>query len=703
MKNHLLILTALCLLVVETTFSQAICGFDVMHQRSMRDDPSYRNSVLANELKVQKYINEHKSALSRMSLMNGVLFNIPVVVHVVHTGGAIGTTYNPSDAQITGAISYLNQVYNGTYPGTVGVGDIQIQFVLAARDPNCNASTGIDRIDGSSLTNYAASGVNNSGSAGVSEIALKNFVRWDASAYYNIWVVNKIDGKDGTAGQFVAGYAYYAEATNHLLDGTIMLATQMATGLKTLPHEIGHALDLLHTFEGSGDVAVCPVNTDCTKDGDKVCDTDPVSENVSGGIFDFTCRTGLNSCTSGAYSFNTEHNYMAYTNCYTLFTAGQKTRMLAAMSLPNRASLVSSWALPGAYPVASFAGAVTASHTPVTNAIGLGGNYTGIMSVTINNKTLSSDATADDGGYINKADKCEFLIPLVKNTTYNFSATVLAQNNEQIRAWIDYNNDGIFNNASEQIYYNTSIPATTPKSAVTVSGSFTVPNTVTISTVLRLRVIDEVTGFSLSGGNYDPTYGQAEDYPVFVSASVLPVKTEYFKGVRKDDDAVLSWKTSFEQNAKEFAIEKSTDGVSYSNIGVVPATNITNGSMYSFTDKNITAPINYYRLRQIDADLKSELSQVVLVRYAEESGVKLKVINNPFTDQLNIMFNGIPAANSMVSLFDITGRSIFSKNYKVGNGQVINIDLSGFGLTPGTYILQTQTGNTVITKKIIKQ
>ena len=71
----------------------------------------------------------------------------PTLSNTCSNGGAIGSIYNPTDAQILGAINYLNAVYNGTYPGTQGVGDLGIQFVMAQRDPNCNPTNGINRVE----------------------------------------------------------------------------------------------------------------------------------------------------------------------------------------------------------------------------------------------------------------------------------------------------------------------------------------------------------------------------------------------------------------------------------------------------------------------------------------------------------------------------------------------------------------------------
>lgn len=330
-------------------YAQPPCGFDKLHNNLLTTDPSYARQIEQNDISIRQYIKAHPELLRRGSSSRTMaLYTIPVVVHVMHTGGAVGTIYNPSDAQITGAINYLNQVFAGTYAGMTapveggGVVDMEVQFGLAQRTPSCGATNGIDRVDASSLTNYMANGVNVNASSGCSELALKDLARWNTADYYNIWVVNKIDGADGTSGQFIAGFAYFPGSPSSL-DGTIMLATQLVAGQKTLPHEIGHALNLYHPFQGSADNTQCPANATCSAQGDRICDTDPIFNNYNSGtgVYSFTCRSGANPCASSVpYTINTESNFMSYTNCYTLFTNDQKARAQAAMSLASRASLV---------------------------------------------------------------------------------------------------------------------------------------------------------------------------------------------------------------------------------------------------------------------------------------------------------------------------------------------------------------------------
>jgi hypothetical protein len=78
-----------------------------------------------------------------------------------------------------------------------------------------------------------------------------------------IWVVHDICGP-------IAGYAYYP--TGNEYDGTVIDILSMNYESGVLSHEIGHGLNLKHTFSGD-DEACCPVNEDCLEDGDEICDT----------------------------------------------------------------------------------------------------------------------------------------------------------------------------------------------------------------------------------------------------------------------------------------------------------------------------------------------------------------------------------------------------------------------------------------------
>ena len=682
--------TCLCALLIilhSFSFSQERCGFDEIHAKKMKTDPFYKRRIEDVEKNIQDFIKKNKNRLSAKELRTtAALYTIPVVVHVVHTGGAVGTIYNPSDAQIQGAIDYLNQVYNGTYPGTVGVGDIQIQFALAVRDPNCNATTGIDRVDGTSIANYVANGANSDGS---NELSIKNLSRWNPLDYYNIWVVNKIDGLDGTSGSFIAGFAWFP-GVSFDLDGTIMLATQMQTGKKTLPHEIGHAFGVYHPFQG-GDATTCPTNTSCASQGDYVCDTDPIT--LPSG---FICRTGVNSCNGAVYNDNTEHNYMNYTNCYTLFTSGQKSRMLAAASTIYRIGLSVSSALTPVNIVYPYSYPIAASCTPVTNNTwGMSANYAGILGVQVNNKEYYSLGPPLDGGYLNSTNECIKLVQVTKGGTYDFASVVVNANTHQLRAWIDYNNDGSFDNSTEQIHFNASFGSA---QSYLTSGTFLVPNTATTNTVLRLRVIDDL--LTINDACHNPTYGQAEDYPVYIQdAIILPVALMNFTGYVQNNKIVLNWSTLNEQNLKSFDVEKSTDGVSFYIIGKINAAGTSNEKInYSFDDPDVEV-VNFYRIRINDQNGQNRLSSVITIDNKRNEQQSLTILKNPFKGSIDLQF-AKSASHIYLQLINTSGSVVAQKEFS--GGSQIHWQMTS-SLSSGIYILRAVNDGKLISLKIVKE
>ena len=483
-----------------------LCAADGVNQQLMANNPAYAATMAQNAIRWAQLQGNPNSLV--INTTQGVAYEIPVVVHVMNTGGAIGTNYNPTDIQLTGMIAYLNASYAATYaayPDTNNGGTyIPIRFKLAQRY-NCAATSGIDRFTVTN-TQYVNNGVNsniNNNIGGLDDTTLKNYDRWPTSDYYNIWVVNKIDGVDGysASASFVAGFAYFA-GSPAVYDGTIMLASQAIAGQITLPHEIGHAMGLYHTFRISstngGNTTTCPPNTNCTTQGDEVCDTEPMMMGSPS-----TCPTGINPCTGLAWA-NTQKNFMNYSNCQNRFTPGQRTKALFNLQL-YRASLLSS--------LGGYAPGATVTSTSCTPTITNAGNQLdyGPQVVSLNDLTESTDGYTGDN-YQQYLDKtCVQRANLVAGSSYTFNVTVGTNGAQNVRAWIDYNNDGVFA-TTEQVLTGTS---TTNNG--TVSATFTVPSTGLVTcTPLRMRVMADATSNTTMSACGPLQYGQTEDYSVYI-------------------------------------------------------------------------------------------------------------------------------------------------------------------------------------------
>jgi Pregnancy-associated plasma protein-A len=214
---------------------------------------------------------------------------IPVIVHVVAEDTTRAGGYLP-DSMIADQIRVLNEAFAG---GTGGA-TTAFSFSLAKTTRTVNPAW--------YPIVYGSKG----------ERDMKAALREGGAGTLNIYT--------GELSDDLLGWATFPKRSLHSSDGVVVLAESLPGGTATnynlgdtATHEVGHWLNLYHTFQNG-----------CSTAGDRVDDTPPERSPA------FECPTGRDSC--GDAGADPIHNFMDYTydSCMYEFTPGQASRMLDA-------------------------------------------------------------------------------------------------------------------------------------------------------------------------------------------------------------------------------------------------------------------------------------------------------------------------------------------------------------------------------------
>jgi hypothetical protein len=281
------------------------CGTDQVYWEQLKLHPE----IAIIDQQLEHEIQEKLKNIDLKAFAKGTatVYDVPVVVHVIHDYG----TENLSDDAIYAAVQKWTATYMCLSPDTADVipefksiiGNAQIRFHLATKDPNGNPTKGITR-----HWSYESA-------QGGEDAKLDD---WPRANYINIWFVRTFDASHSGA----AAYSNYpaAVAGNPYSDGVISLYDYMDND-NTIPHEIGHMLNLQHVWGNNNNAGV-----QCGDD--QVADTPPTKGHNGGGcspaaLFDTACNNG---------QYVNSQNIMDYTFCSKMFTIGQVSRMRAALT-----------------------------------------------------------------------------------------------------------------------------------------------------------------------------------------------------------------------------------------------------------------------------------------------------------------------------------------------------------------------------------
>ncbi len=320
MKKWILSALVFCCTIQAQAQTENWCGTDAHNEAIQLANPGMADAM-----------HEHLLRVTSGAYTTGDRedFIIPVVVHVLHNNGA----GNISFEQIQSGIDMLNEDFNRTNEDAINTRDTDeapfapnavsmgIRFELAKIDPDGNCTNGVQRRFVGAASFNANDAAKHYSTGGLDA--------WNRNYYFNIWVVNSISSGGAGTTLGYAEFPYGGGSSNYgvIIRNDVYGRIGTAGGDRTLTHEVGHCLGLLHTFQNG-----CHLGS-CDAQGDYCCDTPPVSDPQ------WSCSDEQNTCigvpSGDPYDFDAfdqYENYMSYSPCQNMYSEDQKNIVLGNLA-----------------------------------------------------------------------------------------------------------------------------------------------------------------------------------------------------------------------------------------------------------------------------------------------------------------------------------------------------------------------------------
>jgi|GEM_PF-4660096 hypothetical protein len=149
----------------------------------------------------------------------------------------------------------------------------------------------------------------------------------------------------------------------------------------------------------------------------------------------------------------------------------------------------------------------------------------------------------------------------------------------------------------------------------------------------------------------------------------------------------LNWVTASEINNKMFTVQKSIDGNAWVNAITVAGSGTSfENRYYNSTDDSPFEGSSFYRLMQTDYDGHNTVSNTIVSVNVNSQNNLFKTDPNPADKSVLVSFHCNEASNSVLTIYDLTGRLIDTRDISSSKG-LNNIEINTESYKNGMYFI----------------
>ncbi|MFT3936802.1 MAG: T9SS type A sorting domain-containing protein [Chitinophagaceae bacterium] len=219
----------------------------------------------------------------------------------------------------------------------------------------------------------------------------------------------------------------------------------------------------------------------------------------------------------------------------------------------------------------------------------------------------------------------------------------------------------------------------------------------------RLRTGAKSTGVSGAADRMYSLWFKTFTYDAAVTTT-LPVTIINWSAVFASNNIALKWTTTSEKNASHFIIERSFDGVDYSDVAMIFANgNSSIAINYAYNDKLPSGNngVLYYRLKMVDMDGKYTTSAVKIVRVGSSNdAVKILAYPNPVVNDIRVTIPQNWQGKTIgYQVANVNGQIV--KSYTVQYASQTEV-IAMSQVPAGMYVIKVSNGSETAVQSVIK-
>lgn len=190
-----------------------------------------------------------------------------------------------------------------------------------------------------------------------------------------------------------------------------------------------------------------------------------------------------------------------------------------------------------------------------------------------------------------------------------------------------------------------------------------------------------------------------ENFPI----GTFPVELLNFDGEQAENGIMLNWRTASEQNNKMFEIQKSINGNDWAALGQVDgAGNSQSISSYQFLDASPIIGTNLYRLKQVDFDGSSTLSNIVTVEI-NQLDAPMAIFPNPSKGNLNVALPYQDLEMVTVSMYNQVGQKVYETSVMPDANGRFTLSLNGYATGAYSLIVKSKRRAASVSKILLQE